>query len=262
MRILVAEDDHDIAELISHYLKKAGWSAHIATAGDEALAYVRNHAVDVVILDVMLPGMTGFDVCQAVRGDRATASLPVIMLTARTEEADRVKGLELGADDYVAKPFSPNELVARIRVLVRRLRRSENRSSLLRLGPITVDLSQHTVSDDGHDPGKLHDIVRNLVENALHYSPERAEVRLEAQVRDSGVDIVVSDSGPGVPAGDLDRVFERFYRVDKARANSGGVGLGLAIVKHLTELHGGRATVENRPEGGAQFTISLPARRA
>ena len=88
---------------------------------------------------------------------------------------------------------------------------------------------------------------------------ERAEVRLEAQVRDSGVDIVVSDSGPGVPAGDLDRVFERFYRVDKARANSGGVGLGLAIVKHLTELHGGRATVENRPEGGAQFTISLPA---
>jgi two-component system, OmpR family, alkaline phosphatase synthesis response regulator PhoP len=151
MHILVAEDDHDIAELISHYLKKAGWSAHVAAAGDEALAYARNHPVDVVILDLMLPGMTGLDVCQALRADHATAGLPVIMLTARTEEADRVKGLELGADDYVAKPFSPNELVARIRALVRRLKRNESNGSVLRLGSITVDLSKHTVSSDGHD---------------------------------------------------------------------------------------------------------------
>jgi DNA-binding response OmpR family regulator len=151
MHILIAEDDHDIAELIAHYLKRAGWSAHIAVAGDEALAYARNHPVDVIILDVMLPGMTGLDVCQALRADRATASLPIIMLTARTEEADRVKGLELGADDYVSKPFSPNELVARVRALVRRLQRSESATSLLRLGPIEVDLSKHTVSDDGHE---------------------------------------------------------------------------------------------------------------
>lgn len=151
MHILVAEDDHDIAELISHYLKKAGWSTHIAAAGDEALAYVRNHPVDVVILDLMLPGMSGLDVCQALRADRATAGVPIIMLTARTEEADRVKGLELGADDYVAKPFSPNELVARIRALVRRLRRSESTGGVLRLGSIVVDLSKHTVRDDGRD---------------------------------------------------------------------------------------------------------------
>jgi two-component system alkaline phosphatase synthesis response regulator PhoP len=151
MHILVAEDDHDIAELISHYLKKAGWSAHVAAAGDEALAYIRNHPVDVVILDLMLPGMTGLDVCQALRADRATAGVPIIMLTARTEEADRVRGLELGADDYVAKPFSPNELVARIRALVRRLRRSESTDSVLRLGPIVVDISTHTVSSDGHE---------------------------------------------------------------------------------------------------------------
>lgn len=151
MHILVAEDDRDIAELISHYLKKAGWSVHVAAAGDQALAYIRNHPVDVVILDLMLPGMSGLDVCQALRADRATASVPVIMLTARTEEADRVRGLELGADDYVAKPFSPNELVARIRALVRRSGRSKLTETVLRLGPIVVDLSRHTVSNEGHE---------------------------------------------------------------------------------------------------------------
>jgi DNA-binding response OmpR family regulator len=151
VHILVAEDDRDIAELVSHYLKKAGWTSHVAAAGDQALAYVRNHPVDVVILDVMLPGMTGLEVCQALRADRATASLPVIMLTARVEEADRVRGLELGADDYVPKPFSPNELVARIRALVRRLQRPESTDTVLRLGPIAVDLSRHTVLNDGQD---------------------------------------------------------------------------------------------------------------
>jgi DNA-binding response OmpR family regulator len=151
MHILIAEDDRDIAELISHFLTKAGWSVHVAGAGDQALAYVRNHPVDVVILDLMLPGMSGFEVCQALRSERATADLPVIMLTARTEEGDRVKGLELGADDYVSKPFSPNELVARVRAVVRRTRRGEPADTILRLGSIVMDLSRHTVSSDGRE---------------------------------------------------------------------------------------------------------------
>ena len=151
MHILIAEDDRDIAELISHYLTKAGWFVHVAGAGDQALAYVRNHPVDVVILDLMLPGISGFDVCQALRSERTTADLPIIMLTARTEEGDRVKGLELGADDYVSKPFSPNELVARVRAVVRRTRRSEPADTILRLGSIVMDLSRHTVSNDGSE---------------------------------------------------------------------------------------------------------------
>lgn len=108
------------------------------------------------------------------------------------------------------------------------------------------------------DAAKLHDVVRNLVENAVNYSPDGADVRLEAVSADDGVTIVVSDSGPGIPQADLTRVFERFYRVDKARSRPGGTGLGLAIVRHLVELHGGRAIAENRPEGGARFTVTIP----
>jgi two-component system, OmpR family, alkaline phosphatase synthesis response regulator PhoP len=151
MRILVAEDDRDIAELISHYLTKAGWSSHVAAAGDEALAYARNHPVDAIVLDLMLPGLDGFAICRALRGDRATAAIPVIMLTARAEESDRIRGLELGADDYVAKPFSPNELVARIRAIMRRSRRAECGDVVLRFGPVAMDLERHIVLNDGRE---------------------------------------------------------------------------------------------------------------
>jgi DNA-binding response OmpR family regulator len=151
MHILVAEDDRDIAELVAHYIRKSGWEPHVAASGDQALAYARGHAVDVVILDVMLPGMSGLEVCRALRADRATSAVPIIMLTARGDEADRVIGLEIGADDYVAKPFSPNELVARIRALLRRSRRHEPEDLTLQLGPIVMDLSRHTVSSDGRD---------------------------------------------------------------------------------------------------------------
>ena len=152
MHILVAEDDRDIAELIAHYFQKAGWTPHLVGAGDAALAHARAHAVDIAILDVMLPGLSGLEVCRALRANKATAALPIILLTARAEEADRVIGLEIGADDYVPKPFSPNELVARVRALMRRTRRHEPEAApALRFGPIVMDLASHTVLDDGRD---------------------------------------------------------------------------------------------------------------
>jgi two-component system, OmpR family, phosphate regulon sensor histidine kinase PhoR len=108
------------------------------------------------------------------------------------------------------------------------------------------------------DPAKLHDVLRNLVENAVNYSPEEAQIRLEASRRNGSLVITVADSGPGIPPEDLTRVFERFYRVDKSRSRPGGTGLGLAIVKHLVELHGGKAAADNQPSGGAVFTVTLP----
>ena len=149
MHILVAEDDRDIAELLSHFLKKSGWTPHVAAGGDEALAYARTHPVDAIVLDLMLPGLDGLEVCRLLRADRETAAIPIIMLTARAEESDRIRGLETGADDYVAKPFSPSELVARIRAVLRRTRRTAGSDAVLRFGTIAVDLARHTVTDEG-----------------------------------------------------------------------------------------------------------------
>jgi DNA-binding response OmpR family regulator len=152
MHILVAEDDRDIADLVAHYLQKSGWTAHIATAGDDALAYARQNPVDLAILDVMLPGLSGLDVCRALRADRATAALPIIMLTARGDEADRIRGFDFGADDYVPKPFSPNELVARVRALARRARPAEEPPpQTMEAGGIVMDLTRHTVSHAGRE---------------------------------------------------------------------------------------------------------------
>src|SRR5262245_5057587 len=150
MQILVAEDDRDIAVLIAHYFARAGWTPHVVTSGDAALAFARQKPIDLAILDVMLPGLSGLDVCRAFRANPATAALPIIMVTARTDEHDRIIGLDVGADDYVGKPFSPNELVARVRALARRAKRSEPGSSTtLSMGPLSLDLEKHVVSVDG-----------------------------------------------------------------------------------------------------------------
>jgi DNA-binding response OmpR family regulator len=151
VRILVAEDDRDIADLIAHYLRKQGWEPHVVAAGDEAVAYARRHPLDLVVLDLMLPGLSGLDVCRMLRGDKTTEALPIIMVTARAEETDRIVGLDIGADDYLAKPFSPNELVARIRALIRRSKRAETPPATLTFGPIVLDLARHTVADGGRD---------------------------------------------------------------------------------------------------------------
>jgi two-component system, OmpR family, phosphate regulon sensor histidine kinase PhoR len=123
---------------------------------------------------------------------------------------------------------------------------------------VAIEVPQDATQVDG-DPAKLHDIIRNLVENAVNYSPDGADVTLAASRVNGKYTITVADSGPGIPPEDLSRVFERFYRVDKARARPGGTGLGLAIVKHLVELHGGEAHAENAATGGAVFTVILPA---
>ena len=154
-RVLVVEDSQDIADLIRHYLERAGHAVVHLTSGRDALSRVREAPPDLVILDLMLPGMDGSLICQALRQDAATAAIPIIMLTARGEEADRIRGLELGADDYVVKPFSPKELVARVTALLRRLDRGKPRERVLRHGPISVDLERHQVLIDDRGEVRL-----------------------------------------------------------------------------------------------------------
>jgi DNA-binding response OmpR family regulator len=151
VHILVAEDDRDIADLIARYLTRAGWTVDIAATGDEALSTVRRTKVDLVVLDVMLPGLSGLEVCRALRAEAPTAAIPIIIVTARAEEPDRIIGLDIGADDYVTKPFSPNELVARVRALLRRAKRDDSDPASMSIGPLVMDLERHVVMDDGRE---------------------------------------------------------------------------------------------------------------
>jgi two-component system alkaline phosphatase synthesis response regulator PhoP len=150
-RLLVVEDNADIADLIRRYLERAGHEVEAVASGADALPRARAARPDVVILDVMLPGMDGWQVCQALRRDAETSHVPIIMLTARGEEADRIRGLEIGADDYVTKPFSPKELVARVAALLRRVDRRQTPSLVVRYGPITIDVDRHHVHADGRE---------------------------------------------------------------------------------------------------------------
>ena len=144
-RVLIVEDSADIADLLKHYLKGAGHQVDHLTTGNGVMTHVKATPPDVILLDLMLPGMDGLLVCQHLRHDPATAAIPVIMLTARGEESDRIRGLELGADDYVVKPFSPKEVTARVAALLRRVERPQPSSSVLRYGPVTMDLERHDV---------------------------------------------------------------------------------------------------------------------
>ena len=142
--VLVVEDEPGIVEMLRYNLEAAGLEVTIAMDGDEALVSIAERLPDLVLLDWMLPGTSGIEVCRQLRRKRETRSLPVIMLTARGEEADRVRGLESGADDYVSKPFSPSELVARVRAVLRRSRPAMDAESLS-FADITMDLTTHRV---------------------------------------------------------------------------------------------------------------------
>jgi DNA-binding response OmpR family regulator len=166
-RVLVVEDDKDIADLIAHSLQKGGYAVDTMASGSTVVARVRATPPAAIVLDLMLPGMDGLLVCQALRADPATAAVPIIMLTARGEEADRIRGLELGADDYVTKPFSPKELTARVGALLRRAQRPAT-GSVLRYGSVVIDGDRHTVHVDSEEvtlTAKEFLLLRYLVEH-------------------------------------------------------------------------------------------------
>ena len=145
--ILIVDDEPQIVAVVSDYLKQAGYRALSARDGQTALTAVRHERPDLIVLDLMLPGdMDGLDVCRAIRQDPTLAEVPIIMLTARTEETDRLVGLELGADDYVTKPFSPREVVARVRAVLRRARRDGPPPAIIRIEDLAVDLANRSVT--------------------------------------------------------------------------------------------------------------------
>jgi len=147
-RILIVEDDKHISKLVKYNLEKAGFECTVATTGEKALEILDKEPVDLIILDIMLPKMDGFQTCKQIKQDRKLSALPIIMLTAKSEEVDRVVGFELGADDYVVKPFSPRELVLRVKAILRRKKPPEVSQDILGAGRLIVDTTRHKVTVD------------------------------------------------------------------------------------------------------------------
>src|SRR5437763_8243410 len=141
-KILIVEDESDVADLLTLNLRKAGFRTSTTADGVSGLQKARDDRPDFIILDLMLPKMAGLEVCKILKSDTATSHIPILMLTAKAEEIDRIVGLEFGADDYVTKPFSPREVTLRIRAI---LRRGEKQEETLQAGPITIDPARHQV---------------------------------------------------------------------------------------------------------------------
>lgn len=191
-KILVVDDEEDILELLKYNLEREGYSVVLAQSGEEAVELAANVVPDLVLLDLMLPGMNGLEVCRILSHDARTSAIPIIILTARCEEADIVAGLELGADDYVAKPFSPRVVTARVRSVLRRGRRSvTDESRLIDTGDIKIDVERHHVLVGG----KEVDLTVTEFSVLLFLARHRGWVFTRDQIIDSvkGTDYPVTD---------------------------------------------------------------------
>ena len=179
--ILVVEDEPDIAGLVKYHLEKAGLPARVVADGKQALDLILREQPDLVVLDLMLPGLDGLELCRRLRGAPATRGIPVIMLTAKTEEVDRIVGLEMGADDYVPKPFSPRELVARVKAVLRRTAAPlEPSEAPVTVGKLRLDPARHEVTKGGQ-PVSLSAMEFRLLEFFLRH---RGRVYSRAQLLD------------------------------------------------------------------------------
>ena len=161
-RILIIEDEQDVVDLLTLHLRKAGFTLDTATDGAAGLRRAREETPTLIILDLMLPRMSGLEVCKVLKTDPVTKSVPIIMLTAKAEEIDRIVGLEFGADDYVTKPFSPRELVLRINAILRRGKKDAPEEKKLSIGQIMLDSARHHVSVGGQ-PVRLTSVEFKLL---------------------------------------------------------------------------------------------------
>lgn len=209
-RILVVDDEPDIVALVAYHLARAGYRVSTASTGPEALHAAKEEQPALVVLDLMLPELSGFQVLERLRADRSLTDIPVLMLTARREEPDRVQGLSLGADDYLVKPFSPQELVLRVRNILRRshVKGSEKRN-IVRIANVEIDKDAHTVTRDG----KPLDLTATEYKLLVTLADRRGRVQSRAQLLE-----LVWESAPDIQTRTVD------MHVQRLRAKLGEAG--------------------------------------
>jgi DNA-binding response OmpR family regulator len=166
--ILIIEDEKDIIKMLEYNLKKEGFKTLAVRNGEAAIDMAKSEHPELVILDLMLPGIDGLEVCKTLKADSKTSSIPIIMLTAKSQESDKVVGLELGADDYMTKPFSPRELIARIKAVLRRSKEAEKLPEILKVGDLIVDLAKISVTIKGKSielTAKEFELLKTLIKS-------------------------------------------------------------------------------------------------
>jgi len=171
-KILIIEDEKDIQDLLQLYLKREGYDVHIAKDGEAGLRKASQERYDLVLLDLMLPQMDGLEICRNLRSRPQTSQIPIIMITAKAEESDRIVGLEMGADDYITKPFSPREVLARVRAILRRLEKPKAKEVRYEYGGIALDQSKHEVSYKG----KVHSLTAKEFKLLEHFLDNKGRV--------------------------------------------------------------------------------------
>jgi len=198
-RILVVDDDKQIVRLIQSYLEKAGYTILTAYDGEDAMRVIRRERPDLIVLDLMLPKRDGYEITKWLRADQALSATPILMLTARVEDGDKILGLELGADDYLTKPFNPREVVARVRAILRRATTTPSAPRVLQVGDLQLDVDRHVVTIASRriettptEFAVLRTLMENpnraftrgeLIEKALGYSYEGMERTLDTHVK-------------------------------------------------------------------------------
>jgi two-component system phosphate regulon response regulator PhoB len=207
--ILVVDDEPDIVALVVYHLAKAGYRVSSASTGPNAVALAKRERPSLIVLDLMLPGMSGFDVLREIREAADSKDVAVLMLTARKDEPDRIKGLSLGADDYLTKPFSPQELVLRVQAILRRTARGTPVSDVLTVGPIAIDRSAHVVTVDR----KSVELTATEYKLLLLLAERRGRVQARTQLLES-----VWEAAPDIQTRTVD------MHVQRLRAKLGAAG--------------------------------------
>ncbi len=212
-RILVVDDDKQIVRLLRSYLEKAGFEVLVAYDGDFALQEIRSQRPDLVVLDLMLPGRDGWEITRIVRTDEHLRETPIIMLTAQVEDTDKIVGLEIGADDYIPKPFNPREVVARIRAVLRRVQGIPTPAHILQVGDLRLDADQHSFSFRGQhidltptEFALLHLLMQNpgraftrmeMIDKSLGYAYEGMERTVDSHIKNLRKKIPLQAGQPG-----------------------------------------------------------------
>jgi two-component system phosphate regulon response regulator PhoB len=150
-KILIVEDEKNIAKLIRYNLEKAEYNCYSVQSGEDAIPILKKHSIDLILLDIMLPGIDGFEVCRRIKQEESLKNIPIVILTAKGEEVDRIVGLELGADDYIVKPFSPRELILRIKAILKRGKAETAKKDIITIGDLSVNISKHKVTVKNRD---------------------------------------------------------------------------------------------------------------